>query len=88
MELVEKQTFRNEVVMVDDTEFNGCVFDRAELVYAGGELPSFVNCQFNEVSLQFTDAAANTFKFLSGLRKGGFSPAIDKIVKGVREKRY
>jgi hypothetical protein len=87
MNTVEKQTFSNKAVTVDGIEFKGCTFENSALVYAGGELPSFVDCQFNGVSLKFEDAAANTLSFLSGLRKGGFAPAVDKIVKSIRNKR-
>ncbi|NDJ84933.1 MAG: hypothetical protein GYB66_03515 [Chloroflexi bacterium] len=88
MEVVENQTFRSETITVDDTQFKNCLFDNASLVYAGGALPSFVDCQFRSVSLQFTAAAANTLEFLGGLRRGGFAPAVDKIINGVRNQQY
>ncbi len=86
--IVEQKIFRDEEVHVDGQQFKNCRFERATLVYAGGDLPSFVNCHFVQVSLDFTDTAANTLSFLGGLHKGGFAPAVDKIIKGVRTKAY
>lgn len=88
MNLVEQQTFKNETVIVDQTQFERCVFEDTVLVFGGTSLPTFVNCQFENVSLEFTDSAANTLKFLSALRNGGFAPAISKMIQGVRNKRF
>ena len=85
MKSVEHQTFRDATVEVDDTEFTNCVFENVSFVFAGGSLPKFVDCQFRNISLNFTDAADNTLRFLGGLRKGGFAPAVDKILKGIRQ---
>lgn len=84
MNTVERETFTNKAVTVDGVEFKGCTFENSALVYEGGELPVFVDCRFNGVTLKFAEAAQNTLDFLSGLRKGGFSPAVDKIVKNIR----
>ena len=86
MNTVENETFQNKAVTVDGIEFKGCLFENSALVYNGGELPSFIDCQFNGITLKFSDAAANTLDFLSGLRKGGFAPAVDKIVNEIRKR--
>ena len=78
-------TFRGVVVEVDGRRFVNCVFIEATLVYGGGPLPSFVECTFDDVSLQFADAAADTLKFLSGLQVGGFGPAVAKIFDSIRQ---
>ncbi|NJL94067.1 MAG: hypothetical protein HC915_10220 [Anaerolineae bacterium] len=88
MELVEKQVFGDEEVQVDGRQFKNCRFEGTTLHYTGGALPAFINCQFNAVSLGFGGAADHTLTFLRGLRKGGFAPAIDKIVKGIRDQQY
>jgi hypothetical protein len=84
MEVIENKTFVNEVVAVDGKTFKACTFTGATLTYGGGELPSFINCQFSSVSLQFVSAASNTLKFLRGLQRGGFSPAVRNIINGIR----
>lgn len=85
MEVVEQQHFQGDAVDVDNTEFKNCVFENTALVFSGGELPAFVDCEFVSVSLQFTGAAANTLSFLGGLRKGGFATAVNHIVNDIRE---
>jgi len=88
MENLAQQTFNGGEVVVDDKQFTNCVFNGVVLVYEGGPLPRFVDCQFKQVSLEFNEAAANTLSFLSGLRKGGFAPAVDKIVRNIRDQAY
>ncbi|MCB0116805.1 MAG: hypothetical protein R2873_26965 [Caldilineaceae bacterium] len=85
MERIENQTFHNEAVSVDGKQFIACVFDNCTLAYAGGEVPAFHKCQFVDVSLQFSESAVDTLKFLSGLREGVFTQAVDKIIQGVRQ---
>jgi len=85
MELVKSKIFQNETVTVDNKQFVDCDFVDTSLVYNGGILPKFDRCYFNGVSLQFGDAAASTLRFLSGLRSGGFMPAVDKLLEGVRK---
>lgn len=87
MTSVENKTFQSESVPVDGQEFKSCTFNDATLVYGGGALPTFVNCQFSGVSLHFEGAAGKTLQFLSGLSAGGFAPAVEKIVEGVRSQR-
>lgn len=85
MELVENKIFYNETVVVDDKQFVNCDFEGSSLLYDGGALPTFTQCKFDRVSLQFGDAAANTLQFLSKLRHGGFSPAVDRLLDSVRK---
>ena len=85
MEKMESKIFRNETVIVDNTQFVDCDFEGASLLYQGGALPTFEKCKFVGVSLQFGDAAANTLQFLSRLRTGGFSPAVDRLLESVRK---
>lgn len=86
METIENTTFQGEAIMVDGKQFKSCLFEECTLVFAGGELPEFQNCQFENISMQFDGAAAKTLKFLSGLSAGGFSAAVENIIGGVRAK--
>lgn len=85
MEDVVKQSFSNQTVVVDGKQFNGCVFVNATLVYTGGQVPDFVNCRFSGITLEFEDSADNTLRFLTGLRRGGFVAAVDKILNSARK---
>lgn len=86
MELVQSKIFQKESITVDDKQFVDCDFIDASLIYNGGTLPSFDQCQFSGVSLQFGDAAGNTLRFLSGMRSGGFMTAIDRLLDNIRNK--
>lgn len=86
MASVENTVFQNEAVAVDGTQFKNCTFSNATLVFAGGDLPSFVDCQFRSVALEFDGAAVNTFKFLTGMQAGGFSQAVSGILAGIRQR--
>lgn len=88
MEMVENQVFRDQAVEVDGKQFTKCTFRNARLSYAGGALPAFVDCKFNNVSLEFTQGAANTIAFLSGLKGRGFDFAIEQLTNAIREHRF
>jgi hypothetical protein len=78
-------TFAAVEVAVDGKRFESCIFNRSALVYGGGALPTFVNCKFNGVSLQFAGAAANTLAYLSGMHQGGFPRAVTKLMDNIRQ---
>jgi hypothetical protein len=86
MKVIEKETFTGGTVAVDGVQFKGCTFEDVALLYNGGEVPSFTNCQFDGVSLQFGSEAANTLKFLSAVRKRGFSNTVDQMLAQVTAK--
>jgi hypothetical protein len=85
MERIENQTFQDQSVSVDGKRFVACTFESCTLLYTGGDVPAFAKCRFNDVSLQFGESAVDTLKFLSGLREGGFTQAVDKIIQGIRQ---
>lgn len=86
METFEKQTFDGDVISVDGKQFKTCRFVNVTFVYAGGQLPTFTNCQFSGVSLQFEGPAARTVRYLNGLHRGGFSAAVTSVLDGIRGK--
>lgn len=88
METVENQVFRDQSVEVDGKQFRKCTFRNARLSYAGGALPAFIDCKFSNVSLEFTQGAANTIAFLSGLKGRGFDNAIGQLTSAIREHKF
>lgn len=86
MEVIENKQFTAQTVKVDGRVFKNCDFERAVLAYYGGEVPSFENCQFEGARLQFGGSASNTLQFLTGMRNGGFTAAVDKLLQNVRRK--
>lgn len=67
----EDQQFADEPIRLDGNEFVRCRFERCQLTYAGGPVPTLAECQFVDVNWQFSEAAANTLQFLRGLFHGG-----------------
>lgn len=62
---------RNQVLQgrltLDGKTFTDCEFRNAELVYKGGQAPSFINCRFTQSRFAFENEAANTVNFLRGM---------------------
>ena len=84
-QIVRNAIFQHEDVTVDGKRFEACTFNNVALVFSGGKMPTFVNCKFNDVSLQFADAAANTLRYLSGLHQGGFARAVSQLLENIRK---
>lgn len=84
---IVNKTFHNESVTVDGKDFSECTFTNTVLIYAAGEVPSFSNCTFDAVALEFEGAATHTLQFLSGLYRGGFSRSVEAVFDTIREKK-
>lgn len=82
--VVQDMSFSSGEETVDGKEYRGCTFNNVALVYGGGEEPTFVNCKFGDVSLQFTGSAADTLVFLNSMASGGFRQAVSKIADNIR----
>lgn len=59
-----------DAVMLDEHQFENCVFNGTRLYYAGGEM-DLVGCKLIDVRIIFTGAACNTADFI---RKIGSVP--------------
>lgn len=81
---IQNITYESEDVYVDGRSYVSCTFNNVALVYAGGEMPNFVDCSFNAVSLQFVDSAANTIEYLADISQKGFANAVSKIADSIR----
>jgi hypothetical protein len=86
MEQMTGQMFRNgEMVQTDGMAFVDCTFESAQLVYRGGEHPSFDRCRFgSDVSWHFQGAALKTIQLLQriGNDEGGERFIADVFQKG------
>jgi len=85
MQQVIGQVFGKEQVAVDGKAFEGCTFNNTRLLYKGEEVPTFSNCTFKDVSLEFEGAAESTLQFLGGLYESGFERAVETIFKQIRK---
>jgi glycosyltransferase involved in cell wall biosynthesis len=70
--LYVERKFGPEEVLIDGRRFNDCAFSGTDLVYRGGGLPFFDNCQFDDVKFSFDGSASNTLNFARQLRASGF----------------
>jgi hypothetical protein len=84
METLTNETYRDVLISVDGKTFEKCVFDQATLVYAGGDLPVFKNCKFNNISLQYGKAAADTLRVLAELKAAGFGASVNNLIDRVK----
>ena len=68
---IEKKTFENEHVVLDNHTFVNCTFRRCVLVYSAMEEMSLTNCRFEEVEWEFDGPAARVLSFLHGTYQNG-----------------
>jgi hypothetical protein len=54
-------------VVTDGTTFIECSFERANLLYSGGEHPRFERCRFSNASWEFGGAALRTTNLLRAI---------------------
>jgi hypothetical protein len=70
VQVVYKETFRNQVLRIDGKRFEQCYFEKCLLEYGGIEEVSFANCTLRDVDWSFVGPASNTINFLSSLHNG------------------
>jgi len=57
----------SDTVTTDGTTFVECSFERANLVYCGGDTPRFERCRFSYATWEFTGAALRTVELLRAI---------------------
>lgn len=67
-----KKTFGSKDVVVDGIHFDRCTFKGTNLVYRGGRIPLFGNCELQEAQFNFSGSAFNTLNFIRQLKEAGF----------------
>lgn len=68
---IEKQSFENERVALDNHNFTNCTFRHCVLVYSGTTEMSLTNCRFEEVEWEFDGPAARVLSFLHATYQNG-----------------
>jgi hypothetical protein len=69
MEYVEK-TFTEVPQVVDGNRYLSCRFERCAMSYRGGEIPTIINCHFEDCTWHFEDAAERTLTYMQLLYHG------------------
>ena len=83
-------TFKNETIRLDGNEYQGCTFDGCVLEYAGGTLPIMANNNIGNSRFSFSDAAANTLTFMTGIYHGmgdGGRNVIETTFQNIRDNK-
>ena len=57
------RTFSEEIE-VDGHTFDHCRFEGAEIIYSGGQHPTFIECSMNDCRVSFQGSAARTLGWL------------------------
>lgn len=78
------EVYDGKTIVLDGKQFEACRFITCVLVYRGGQIPAISNCNFNECSWEFEEAAGETLVFLAGLMQGGFSNLVEDIFASFR----
>ena len=80
-EIRDRTYGEGELVDTDGNSFIGCTFNSSSLRYAGGELPVFEDCSFDNMGWYFTDAALRTIQLLQSLNNSGAEAMIADLFK-------
>jgi hypothetical protein len=70
-------------VTLDGEGFRDCEFRSCRMVYAGGEVPSFERCRFDDCDWRFEDAAARTLAQLKLLWSLGGKAPVQALIKEI-----
>jgi hypothetical protein len=75
--------FNHETVVLDGETFADCEFRACRMVYAGGELPTFSHCRFDECEWKLEDAAARTLAQLKLIWSVGGKAPVQAMIKEI-----
>lgn len=79
--------YRNEKVLLDNNEFNGCSFTECNLEFSGAGPVTLINCTFDGVNWSFSGPAKNTLSFMKAMYHGmgeGGRQVIEKTFQEIR----
>lgn len=91
MNEIKGKTFSNEDIHLDFNEFIDCKFVECNIIYHGYGPVKLEGCSFENIRWSFSDAAAKTLNFMSGLYAGGGEGAkklIETTVKNIITGQY
>lgn len=73
-----------DTVTTDGITFVECSFERANLIYCGGDQPRFERCRFSYTTWEFTGAALRTVELLRAINgsPGGAAFVADLLGRG------
>jgi hypothetical protein len=75
--------FSHESVRVDGQAFSNCEFTGCRMVYAGGKVPEFSDCRFQDCEWKFDEAASQTLSYLRLMWNVGAKAAVQSTIKDI-----
>lgn len=81
---LEKSTLEHASVQLDGGTFKECTFIDCEMIYEGGEMPTFISNRFKDCRWKFSGAAGNTLGFLSLLYADGATEIVEATFESIR----
>jgi hypothetical protein len=75
--------FNHETLTLDGESFFDCEFRACRLIYAGGALPSFNDCRFEDCDWKMEDAAARTLAHLKLVWAVGGKAPVQALIKEI-----
>lgn len=67
-----RRAFGLQDVLIDGRHFKGCSFVGTTLLYQGGRLPVFEDCDLGSATIKFVGSASNALQFQRRLQADGF----------------
>jgi uncharacterized protein YjbI with pentapeptide repeats len=82
------KTIANVTEIIDGNRYERCRFENCNLVFRGGEIPHISDCNFDNCTWQFADAAERTLIFMHHLYHGmgsGGAQLIEATLAAMRQ---
>ncbi len=77
--------FNHQTVALDGESFADCEFVACRLIYAGGDLPDFSGCRFENCEWKHEAAASRTLSYLKLMWGVGGKSAVQTAIKQITE---
>ena len=77
------ESYNHQTVALDGEAFSNCDFTACRLVYAGGPVPEFESCRFDNCDWKFEDAASHTLSYLKLMWAVGAKPTVQTLIKEI-----
>jgi len=75
--------YNHETVALDGETFSDCEFRACRMVYAGGQVPVFEACRFEDCEWKFEEAAGRTLAHLKLIWSVGAKAPVQGFIKEI-----
>lgn len=81
--MITATSFSHETLVLDGEHYADCDFQACRLIYAGGALPEFRDCRFNDCDWKLEDGADRTIALLRLVWNAGGKTPVQTIIKSI-----